>query len=74
MHLITFAVLILEGLATCLAGVTSDPSSASGKTFDYIVVRLLHLFLRLCAIGPITSLGRRWVDGNHCCSQARREC
>jgi hypothetical protein len=53
MHLIASAVLILAGLATCLAGVTSDPSSASGKTFDYIVVRDLHLLLRLCGISQL---------------------
>jgi hypothetical protein len=37
---IPFTVLtILASLGSILAAVTSDPSAADGKTFDYIVVR-----------------------------------
>ena len=38
-HIISFTVLaILSSLYSVLAGVTSNPSVASGKTFDYVVV------------------------------------
>ena len=59
---ISFTVLtILASLGSILAAVTSDPSAADGKTFDYIVVRCA-LRISLACTGSIGQdrLGLGW--------------
>jgi hypothetical protein len=45
-------LIILASLGSVLATVTSDPSAADGKTFDYIVVRCV-LRISLACTGSI---------------------
>ena len=51
-HLLLMRLLVVLSLFVTLglAAVTSSPSDANGKTFDYIVVSLLATFSSMCAL------------------------